>query len=240
VNNQNNDTSQPTNRLVALRWFDNGTCPEELIETAKQLVNSISTAMTERGNAVDVKITPIHGIIDLDQGLFPILTSNQFASEHIFAKAAFSLADMDTDSGDKLFCLREFILWIQKHWALPGFYIGLSMHVVRQIASLAYWKNWALEFRLDKRGDAFVMAAHFPNLPEIDFVINIFRENDPEFNPYPLMKEWLWFFRSIVQEVAKLWTIRIIVNESIAEKIGCLDADDVVITNEQMPQYPYL
>ena len=63
-------------------------------------------------------------------------------------------------------------------------------------------------------------------------MINIFRENDPEFNPYPLMKEWLRFFRSIVQEVAELWTIRIVVNESIAEKIGCLNDDDVVITNE--------
>ena len=54
------------------------------------------------------------------------------------------------------------------------------------------------------------------------------------------MKEWLRFFRSIVQEVAELWIIRIVVNESIAEKIGCLDADDVVITNEQMPPYSCL
>jgi hypothetical protein len=112
------------------------------------------------------------------------------------------------------------------------------MHVVREIASLAYWKNWALEFRLDKRGDTLVMAAHFPNLTEMDFVINIFRENNPEFNPYSLMKEWLRFFRSIVQEVAELWTIRIIVNESIAEKIECLNDGDVVITNDQTPPYP--
>ena len=53
------------------------------------------------------------------------------------------------------------------------------------------------------------------------------------------MKEWLLFFRTIAKEVAELWTIRIIVNESIAGKIGCLNADDVVITNEQTP-YPCL
>ena len=74
------------------------------------------------------------------------------------------------------------------------------MHMVREIASLAYWKNWALELRLDKHGDALVMAAHFPKLQDRDFVINIFRENDPQFNPYPLMKEWLQFFRNIVKE----------------------------------------
>ena len=102
------------------------------------------------------------------------------------------------------------------------------------------WKNWALEFRLDKRGDRLVMATHFPNLQDMAFVINIFQENDPEFNPYSLMKEWLRFFRSIVQEVAELWTIRIIVNESIAEKIECLNDGDVVLTNEQTPPYPCL
>src|SRR5688572_21817837 len=111
---------------------------------------------------------------------------------------------MGMDSGDKLFCLREYIRFVQNTRALPGLYIGLSMHVVREIANLAYWKNWALALRLDKRGNSLVMAAHFPNLPEIDFVINIFPENEAESNPYPLMKEWLRFFRSIVQEVAEL------------------------------------
>jgi hypothetical protein len=111
------------------------------------------------------------------------------------------------------------------------------MHVVREIVSLAYWKNWALEFRLDKRGDRLVMATHFPNLQDMAFVINIFQENDPEFNPCSIMKEWLRFFRSIVQEVAELWTIRIIVNESIAEKIGCLNDGDIVITDEKTPPY---
>jgi hypothetical protein len=252
----NTNTPQLLNRLVTLRWFDNGTCPDgilaslleqyrnpygkEMIRTAEGMTRPVSMTTFVHGNAVDVRITSFHGLIDLDRDLYPVLTNAQATNEQVFSKAAFSLEDMGMDSGDKLSCLREYIRFVQQTWALPGLYIGLSMHVVREIASLAYWKNWALEFRLDKRGDALVMAAHFPNLPEIDFVINIFRENDPEFNPYPLMKEWLRFFRSIVQEVSKLWTIRIIVNESIAEKIGCLDADDVVITNEQMPQYPYL
>jgi hypothetical protein len=256
VNNNDNRTPQLLNRLVTLRWLDTGTCPdetlaslieqyrkpyaEELIKTAEGMTKPVSMTTFVHGNAVDVRITSFHGLIDLDRDLYPVLTNARAINEQVFSRAAFSLEDMGMDSGDKLSCLREYIRFVQHTFALPGFYIGLSMHLVREIASLAYWKNWALEFRLDKHSDTLVMAAYFPNLQDTDFVINIFRENDPEFNPYPLMKEWLRFFRSIVQEVAELWTIRIIVNESIAEKIGCFNDGDVVITNEQMPQYPYL
>ena len=256
MNNNDNSTPQLLNRLVTLRWFDTGTCPDEtlaslieryrnpyaaeMIKTVEGMTRPVSLTTFVHGNAVDVRITSFHGLIDLDQDMYPVLTNARATNEQVFSKAAFSLEDMGMDSGDKLSCLREYIRFVQQTWALPGLYIGLSMRVVREIASLAYWKNWALEFRLDKRGEALVMAAHFPNLPEIDFVINIFRENDPEFNPYPLMKEWLRFFRSIVQEVAELWTISIIVNESIAEKIECLNDGDVLIANEQTPPYPCL
>ena len=253
---QNNQTSQLPNRLVTLRWLDTGTCPdetlaslveryrnpyaEEMIKTVEGMTRPVSMTIFVHGNAVDVRVTSFHGLIDLDRDLYPVLTNARATNEQVFSKAAFSLEDMGMDSGEKLFCLQEYIRFVQHTWALPGFYIGLSMHVVREIANLAYWKNWALEFRLDKRGNALVMAAHFLNLQDKDFVINIFRENDPELNPYPLMKEWLRFFRSIVQEVAELWTIRIVVNESIAEKIGCLNDSDVVITNEEILPYPGL
>ncbi len=252
----NNNTIQLPNRLVTLRWLDIGTCPDEtlaslveryrnpyaekMIQAVEGMTRPVSMATFVHGNAVDVRITSFHGLIDLDRDLYPVLTNARATNEQTFSKAAFSLEDMDMDSGDKLFSLREYIRFVQQTWALPGLYIGLSMHVVREIASLAYWKNWTLEFRLDKRGDALVMAAHFPKFQDRDFVINIFRENNPEFNPYPLMKEWLRFFRNIVKEVAELWTIHIVVNESIAEKVGCLNDDDVVVTNEQMPPYPCL
>ena len=251
---QNNQTSQLPNRLVTLRWLDTGTCPdetlaslveryrnpyaEELIKTVEGMTRPVSMTIFVHGNAVDVRVTSFHGLIDLDRDLYPVLTNARATNEQVFSKAAFSLEDMGMDSGEKLFCLQEYIRFVQHTWALPGFYIGLSMHVVREIANLAYWKNWAFEFRLDKRGNALVMAAHFLNLQDRDFVINIFQENNPELNPYPLMKEWLRFFRSIAQEVVELWTIRIVVNESIAEKIGCLNDDDVVITNEEI--LPYL
>jgi len=256
VTDQNNQTSQLPNRLVTLRWLDTGTCPdetlaslveryrnpyaEEMIKTVEGMTRPVSMTIFVHGNAVDVRVTSFHGLIDLDQDLYPILTNARATNEQVFSKAAFSLEDMGMDSGEKLFCLQEYIRFVQRTWALPGFYIGLSMHVVREIANLAYWKNWALEFRLDKRGDALVMAAHFLDLQDRDFVINIFRENNPELNPYPLMKEWLRFFRSIAQEVVELWTIRIVVNESIAEKIGCLNDDGVVITNEEILPYPCL
>lgn len=256
MKNNDNRTSHLLNRLVTLRWLDTGTCPDETlaslieqyrkppqkesIQSVEGMSRPVSMTTFVHGNAVDVRITCFHGLIDLDRDLYPILTNARATNEQVFSKAAFSLEDMDMDSGDKLVCLQEYIRFVQYTWALPGSYIGLPMHVVREIASLAYWKNWVLEFRLEKRRDDLVIAAYFPNLQEIGFVINIFRENDPEFNSYPLMNEWLLFFRSIVREVAELWTIRIIVNESIAEKIGCLNDGDVVITKEQTLPYPCL
>jgi hypothetical protein len=72
----------------------------------------------------------------------------------------------------------------------------------------------------------------------MDFVINVLRENDPEFSPYPLLKEWLGLFRSIVEEAKDLWTIRIVIHEGIAEKIGCINDKDVIVTKEQLPPYP--
>ena len=256
MNNNDNSSPQLLNRLVTLRWLDTGTCPDETltslleryrnpyaketIKTVEGMTRPVSMTTFVQGNAVDVRITSFHGLIDLDRDLYPVLTNARTTNEQVFSKAAFSLEDMGIDSGDKLSALREYIRFVQHTFALPGFYIGLSMHLVREIASLAYWKNWTLEFRLDKRGDALAMAAHFPSLLDTNFVINIFRENDPELNPYPLIKEWLRFFQSIVKEVADLWTIRIVVNRSIAEKIGCLNDGDVAVTNEQMLPHPYL
>lgn len=256
MNNTDNSTARLLSRLVTLRWIDTGTCPDETlaslveqyknphaektIEATNRVAKVVSTTTFVQGNALDVKITSFHGLIDLDKDLYPVLTNARTMNEQIFSRAVFSLDEMGMDSGEKLSYLRDYIRFVQHTWALPGCYIGLSVHVVREITSLAYWKNWALEFRLDKRGDALVLAVHFPNLQDRDFVINVFREKDPEFNPYPLMKEWLRFFRSIVQEVAELWIIRIIVNESIAEMIGCLNDGDVVITAEQTPPYPCL
>ena len=252
---ENNDTSTCPlpNRLVTLRWFDHGTHPNETLASlmehlqisytdaiasaAQDMVKPMSMATFVQGNAVDVRITSFHGLIDLDKDLYPVLTNARAADKQIFSRAVFSLDDMGMDSGEKLSCLRAYIRFVQHTWALPGCYIGLSMHVVREIASLAYWKNWALEFRLDHRGDVPIVAARFPNLQDMDFVINAFHENDPGWNPYPVMKEWLRFFRSIVQEAAELWTIHILVNETIAERLGCLNDDDVVVTKEEVPPY---
>ena len=112
-----------------------------MIKPVEGMTRPISMTTFVHGNAVDVRITSFHGLIDLDKDLYPVLTNARTTNEQVFSKAAFSLEDMGMDSGDKLFCLREYIRFVQNTWALPGFYIGLSMHVVREIASLAYWKN---------------------------------------------------------------------------------------------------
>ena len=247
MNNYQTNTPQLPKRLVTLRWFDNSADPNEtlalLVESfrnshADEIVKPLSTTTFVDGNAVDVRITSFHGLIDLDKDLYPVLTNARAANEQIFCRAVFSLEDMGMDSGEKLSHLRDYVRFVQHVWALPGCYIGLSMPVVREIASLAYWKNWTLEFRLEQRGDVLVVAAHFPNVPVMDFVISVLRENDPEFSPYPLLKEWLRLFRSIVEEAKELWTIRIAMHEGIAEKIGCINDKDVIVTKEQLPPYP--
>ena len=247
MNNNDTNTPQLPKRLVSLRCFDNSADPNEtlalLVESFRnsstdQMVNPLSMTTFVDGNAVDVRITSFHGLIDLDKDLYPVLANARAANEQIICRAVFSLADMGMDSGEKLSHLRDYVRFVQHTWALPGCYIGLSMPVVREIASLAYWKNWTLEFRLEQRGDMLVLAARFPNVPHLDFVINVLRENDPEFSPYPLLKEWLRFFRSIVEEAKELWTIRIVVHEGIAEKIGCINDKDVIVTTEQLPPYP--
>ncbi len=152
MNNNDNNTPQLLNRLVTLRWFDTGTCPdetlaslieqyrkpyaEELIKTVEGMTRPVSMTTFVQGNAVDVRITSFHGLIDLDQDLYPVLTNARATNEQVFSKAAFSLEDMGMDSGDKLSCLREYIRFVQQTWALPGLYIGLSMRVVREIAIL--------------------------------------------------------------------------------------------------------
>lgn len=252
----NNDTSTPQlpKRLVTLRWFDNSADPnetlallmehlqisytDEIASAVQDMVKPMSMTRFVDGNAVDVRITSFHGLIDLDKDLYPVLTNAHAANEQIFCRAVFSLADMGMDFGEKLCHLRDYVRFVQHTWALPECYIGLSMPVVREIASLAYWKNWALEFRLDQRGAVLVVAARFPNVPDTDFVINVLRENDPELSPYPFLKEWLRFFRSIVQEAEELWTIRIVIHEGIAEKIGCINDKDVIVTKDQLPPYP--
>ena len=247
MNNSDTDTPQLPKRLVTLRWFDNSADPSQTVDLllesfrnscTEQLVKPLSMTTFVDGNAVDVRITSFHRLIDLDKELYPVLTNARAANEQIFCRAVFSLEDMGMDSGEKLTHLRHYVRFVQHTWVLPGCYIGLSMPVVREIASLAYWKNWALEFRLDQRGDVLMLAAHFPNVPDMDFVINVFRKNHPEFNPYPILQEWLRFFRSIIQEAEELWTIRIIVHEDIAEKIGCINDKDVIVTKDQLPPYP--
>jgi len=247
MNNNNINSTRSPNRLLTLRWFDDSADPNETLallidrfqsSAAEGISQPVSMTTLVHGNAVDIRVTSFHGLIDLDKDLYPVLINARAANEQIFSRAVFSLEDMGMDSGEKLSYLRDYIRFVQHTWARPGCYIGLSMHVVREIASLAYWKNWALEFRLDRRDTMLVMAVRFPTLQDIGFVINVCRENDPEFNPYPLMKEWLRCFRSIVQEVAELWTIRIVVEQGIAEKIECLNNSDVIVTNEQMLPYP--
>jgi hypothetical protein len=247
MNNNTTKSPQPLNRLVTLRWFDTSADPDEtlalLLERLRNrhadgMLRPVSMMTFVSGNAVDLKVTSFHGSIDLDQDLYPVLIDARSTQQQIFSRAVFSLEDMGMDSGEKLFYLRSYIHFVQHTWALPGHYIGLSTHVVREIANLAYWKNWTLEFRLDQHDSLLVITARFPARQDMDFVIEVLHNNDPVVDPSPRMQEWLRCFRSIVKEAAELWNIRIVVSKMIAGKLGCLDDNDVIITKVQLPPYP--
>src|SRR5215208_2042790 len=116
MNNSDTDTPQLPKRLVTLRWFDNSADPSQTVDLllesfrnscTEQLVKPLSMTTFVDGNAVDVRITSFHGLIDLDKELYPVLTNARAANEQIFCRAVFSLADMGMDSGDKLFHLRD-------------------------------------------------------------------------------------------------------------------------------------
>jgi hypothetical protein len=144
VNNNDNSTPQLLHRLVTLRWLDTGTCPdetlaslieqyrkpyaEELIKTVEGMTKPVSMTTFVPGNAVDVRITSFHGLIDLDRDLYPVLTNARATNEQVFSKAAFSLEDMGMDSGDNCpACgVHQFV---QHAWALPGF-TSVSLYVV--------------------------------------------------------------------------------------------------------------
>ena len=109
MNNNATNTPQLPNRLVTLRWLDNGTCPdetlaslveqyrnscrEETIKTIEGMTRPISMTTFVHGNAVDIKMTSFHGLIDLDKDLYPVLTNARATNEQVFSKAAFSLED---------------------------------------------------------------------------------------------------------------------------------------------------
>src|SRR5512141_2658500 len=89
------------NRLVMLRWLDTGSCPDEtlaslieryrnpcaaeMIKTVNGMTRPVSMTTFVHGNAVDVRITSFHGLIDLDRDLYPILTNARATNKQLYS-----------------------------------------------------------------------------------------------------------------------------------------------------------
>ena len=157
-------------------------------------------------------------IVDLDT-YEPVLVT---ADGNAVMESGFSLAEENTDSGDRLKRLVDFIRRAKRRVEdcspeltslLP---FGVSRKVAEQIVNLAYWKNYRLEFRMDKaRGDV-VIWVRFLNNPELNCVLDQFADG---FDPGHELQGWLGFLCSIISDHAEIWQIHLVVNESVYENL---------------------
>ena len=94
---------------------------------------------------------------------------------NILIHSSFSLANLERDAGERLRALVDFIQSSQMA-STYGQYIGCSHAVAEQIAYLAYWKDYPLEFRIGRYGRSIVVMAHFPKQPEFDCILAVFHD----------------------------------------------------------------
>ena len=123
--------------------------------------------------------------------------------------SSFSLANLDRDAGERLRALVDFIRTSQKV-SRQNLYVGCTHAVAEQIAYLAYWKDYPLEFRIERFGRSVVVMAHFPKQPELDCILAVF------YNRRDLhvgVQKWFDCFCHLVQDHAKIWQIHLIVDK---------------------------
>src|SRR5690242_2930892 len=78
-----------------------------------------------------------------------VVSSND--KNNIRIHSSFSLANLDRDAGERLRALVDFVHTAQEA-STHRLYIGCTHAVAEQIAYLAYWKNYPLEFRIGRFG----------------------------------------------------------------------------------------
>lgn len=114
---------------------------------------------------VPIRVTPnlSHDpdlLIDI-KDFMPVLVSSSDRSD-VRIHSSFSLANMDRDAGERLHALVGFIQTSQKASGKRQ-YVGCTQAVGEQIAYLAYWKDYPLEFCIGRSGNSIVVMAHSPN-----------------------------------------------------------------------------
>ena len=167
-------------------------------------------------------------VVDLDK-YEPVLIDTY---GNVILKAGFNLAEEDADSGDRLRRLADFIrgakLYIENYCAelTSQLVLGISHKVVEQIADLAYWKNYRLEFLIDKITGHIAVCARFSKYPNLTCLLDVFANG---FDPYDELQGWLEFFCSLISEHAEIWQIHLVVNRSVYEKLTAPETTRVLI-----------
>jgi hypothetical protein len=169
-------------------------------------------------------------LIDI-KDFMPVVTSSIDRSD-IRIHSSFSLANMDRDAGERLRALVGFIQTSQKASDQVQ-YIGCTQAVAEQIAYLAYWKDYPLEFRLGRFGKSIVVVAHFPKQPEFDCILAVFHDRR---ELHAGVQRWFECLCRLVQGHASIWQIHLVVDKPTYRKLEeprCLQPDILVEVVDQ-------
>jgi hypothetical protein len=152
-------------------------------------------------------------LIDVKDFMPIVVSSND--KNNIRIHSSISLANLDRDAGERLNALVDFIR-ISQMASTHGLYIGCTHAVAEQIAYLAYWKNYPLEFRIGRFGRSIVVMAHFPKQPEFDCVLAVFYDRQ---DLHPGVQKWFDCFCQLVRDHAEIWQIHLIVDKPTYRKL---------------------
>ena len=152
-------------------------------------------------------------LIDI-KDFMPVVVSSTDKS-NIRIHSSFSLANLDRDADERLRALVDFIRTSQ-YASSRGLYVGCTHAVAEQIAYLAYWKDYPLEFRIRRFGSSIVVMAHFPKQPEFDCILAVFYDRR---ELHAGVQKWFDCFCRLVQDHAKIWQIHLIVDKPTYRKL---------------------
>jgi hypothetical protein len=152
-------------------------------------------------------------LIDI-KDFMPVVVSST-DKNHICIHSSFSLANLDRDAGERLRALIDFIRTSQ-NISNRGLYVGCTHAVAEQIAYLAYWKDYPLEFRIERFGKSIVVMAHFPKRPELDCILAVF---DDRYELHPGVQKWFNCFCRLVRDHAQIWQIHLIIDNPTYRKL---------------------
>jgi hypothetical protein len=152
-------------------------------------------------------------LIDI-KDFMPVVVSST-DKNNIRIHSSFSLANLDRDAGERLRALIDFIRTSQNA-SSQGLYIGCTHAVAEQIAYLAYWKDYPLEFRIGRFCRSIGVMAHLPKQPELDCLLAVF---DDRYELHPGVQKWFDCFCRLVQDHAQIWQIHLIVDKPTYRKL---------------------